>query len=159
MTQLNNSEAWNPISTFSVQKLLLVCNNAFQIPIWTRRKLITKVGVQMCIDSGTLIHPDEWANDKQRKQYCPISIHSARIAWLVVNGWDKPLELDFGVPSLGCYTYPLQDGHHRLAAAVFRNDETIEGSPSGATSEIEKYLAKPAWWQAKMPSNVSFRPI
>lgn len=144
MTQLTKSETWNPISILSVRKLLMVCNSAFQIPIWVPRKIITRVGVQTCIDSGTLIHPEEWANDKQLTNPCPISVHTARIAWLVVHGWQTAIELDFGIPSLGYEWYPLLDGHHRLAAAEFRGDKTIEASVSGAVSEMEKYLADAA---------------
>lgn len=58
--------------------------------------------------------------------------HAARIAWFVLNGWNDPIEVDIGIPSLGCYVrWPVTDGNHRFAAAIFRHDKTIAGSFGG----------------------------
>lgn len=58
--------------------------------------------------------------------------HIARIAFLVRTGWDRPIEIDVGVPSLGCHIpWPIIDGNHRLAAAAIRGDATIEVSVGG----------------------------
>lgn len=47
--------------------------------------------------------------------------HAQKIAWFVLNGFSKPLEIDVGVPSLGVYSsYLVQDGNHRLAASLYR---------------------------------------
>lgn len=97
---------------------------------------VTKELVQRKFDQNTLNSkvytddPNSWTPDD----------HAARIAWLVKFGWDDdPIELDFGIPSLGHCWYPLLDGHHRLAAAILRNDEWIMASCSGDTKEIEYY--------------------
>ena len=68
--------------------------------------------------------------------------HVSRIAWFVVNGWDEPLGVDVGVPSMGCCPVWLMiDGNHRWAAAVYRGDRTIRANVDGAVSEIEKFVA------------------
>lgn len=47
--------------------------------------------------------------------------HAAKVAWFVLYGFQDPIQLDVGVPSLGCYpSWLVQDGNHRLAAAIFR---------------------------------------
>jgi hypothetical protein len=122
--------------TFSVKKLLTVCDNPFVVPVWLEGKIITREGVKTCIERGWLEHPEKYPEENP---YCDIHVHSARIAWLAENGWDKPIELDFGVPSLGYTWYPLLDGHHRLAAAVYRGDKTILGAASGDVEVIEEY--------------------
>ena len=63
--------------------------------------------------------------------------HSARIAYLVINKDTKPIELDVGCPSSGYYsTEFVPDGNHRLAAAIFRKDKTIEVDYGG---EVEYF--------------------
>lgn len=58
--------------------------------------------------------------------------HVARIAWLAVSGWHDAVEVDVGVPSLRCFVkWPVQDGNHRLAAAIVRGDENILASVAG----------------------------
>jgi hypothetical protein len=58
--------------------------------------------------------------------------HARRIAWLMKKGWDDPIELDVGIPSLGYYPYILTDGHHRLCAAILLGDLVIKAQVSGA---------------------------
>ncbi len=58
--------------------------------------------------------------------------HIARIAYLSLHGWNTPLDIDVGVPSLGCHVaWPILDGNHRLAAAIVRGDLTIAASVGG----------------------------
>ncbi len=55
--------------------------------------------------------------------------HARKVAWLVKHGFTEPLQVDVGVPSLGCVvSWLVQDGNHRLAAAVFRR-ETLNEDP------------------------------
>lgn len=55
--------------------------------------------------------------------------HVRRIAWFVANGFQQPLSIDVGVPSLGCHVgWIVQDGNHRLAAGIFRQ-ETMGEDP------------------------------
>jgi hypothetical protein len=67
--------------------------------------------------------------------------HVERIAYLVVHRDPTPIDLDVGVPELGCYVdWPIQDGHHRLAAAFYRGDESIEADVSGGIDYGEELL-------------------
>lgn len=102
--------------------------NAFEIPIWNKCKnnLITRKQVQEAI---------------RKKNFCNYppgpdatrSEHARRVALLVVCLDLTPIELDIGVPELGCEnSYWVQDGHHRLAAAFFRGDQFIEANISGS---------------------------
>lgn len=51
--------------------------------------------------------------------------HIARVAWLVNNYRDDfPVDIDFGVPSHGCH-FSVEDGHHRIAAAIFLQKKYI----------------------------------
>jgi hypothetical protein len=58
--------------------------------------------------------------------------HAQRIAYLLTYGWDRPIEIDVGVPSLGYWPYPLIDGHHRLCAAIYRGDTDIAATVGGS---------------------------
>jgi len=67
--------------------------------------------------------------------------HIERIAYLVVHRDPNPIELDVGIPHLGCHvSWPIQDGHHRLAAAFYRGDEGIEADVSGGLDYGEELL-------------------
>lgn len=59
--------------------------------------------------------------------------HPARIAYLVLNPASEPIELDVGCPGLGFGgpSWPVLDGNHRLAAAIYREDEFISAQVSG----------------------------
>lgn len=62
--------------------------------------------------------------------------HAGRIAYLVLNRASDPISIDVGIPSMG-YDGPewgVSDGNHRLAAAIFRGDDTILADIDG---EIE----------------------
>ena|ERR1700733_1556486 len=56
----------------------------------------------------------------------------ARIAYLVETGWSDPINIDVGVPALGCYIdWMITDGNHRLGAAIYRKDEFISAVVDG----------------------------
>lgn len=101
---------------------------------------LTQRMVQTCIDENCL-NPNyylDFHTETPGSEWTLLD-HAARIAWLVVNGWEDPIELDFGIPSLGHSWYPLLDGHHRLAAAIFRQDPWIPANCSGSMDEIERF--------------------
>lgn len=57
--------------------------------------------------------------------------HIERIAYLVVNPADDPIIIDVGIPGmLDCFH--IEDGFHRMAAALFRHKETVQVSFSGS---------------------------
>lgn len=67
--------------------------------------------------------------------------HVERVAYLAVHGWTDAIQIDLGVPSLGCHVdWPVIDGNHRLAAALFRGDSQIEAGFSGDVCLIEELI-------------------
>ena len=63
----------------------------------------------------------------------PRQSHIDRVAHLVMAGWKDAIQLDVGVPELGCYVnWVITDGHHRLAAAIYRGDKQIFANISGS---------------------------
>lgn len=58
--------------------------------------------------------------------------HAGRIAYLVENTASDPIEIDVGVPALGCWVdWLVQDGNHRLAAAIFAGHPLISAGVAG----------------------------
>ncbi len=99
--------------------------NPFRGTPWGER--ITKADVRRALESGRL-EPKQGTGD-----------HAARIAYLVMNPSDDPIEVDVGVPVLGFYMgWMVTDGNHRLAAAIYRGDDAIECGVSGQLDYAEK---------------------
>lgn len=69
--------------------------------------------------------------------------HASRIAYLAsVAEPLKPIDIDVGIPSMGCHVaWPILDGNHRLAAAFVRKQETINVLFSGCIETIEQFIA------------------
>jgi hypothetical protein len=120
---------------FSVAKLREV-QDPFTSNIWGKG-LLTEDEVVQAVAEGRLNGTpfstdllDEWTH----------LMHVERVAYLVVNPSDKPIEVDVGIPHLGCHVdWPVQDGNHRLAAAICRGDKKIRVEASGACDEIKKF--------------------
>jgi hypothetical protein len=55
--------------------------------------------------------------------------HEARIAYLIRHKASEPLEIEFPYPT--GEDFDINDGHHRLAASIWRNDQTITVSLGG----------------------------
>lgn len=71
----------------------------------------------------------------------PREDHINRIAYLVAKGWDDEIHLDVGVPSMCCHVdWIITDGNHRLAAAFYRGDKTIDASVCGEESYAAELL-------------------
>lgn len=102
---------------------------------------ITREEIQLAIDSGDF-HPDpiaeEWYEDGVRDK------HIQRIAYLAVHSWEDPIEIDVGIPVLSYWNdHIVIDGNHRLAAAIFRGDETIGACIAGQLDFAEELLDMP----------------
>ncbi|WP_197419459.1 MULTISPECIES: hypothetical protein [Burkholderia] len=71
----------------------------------------------------------------KERQLVPVpgtSDHAGRIAFLVENEASDAIEVDVGVPVLRCYVrWLVQDGNHRLAAAMIAGRATIKASVAG----------------------------
>jgi hypothetical protein len=72
--------------------------------------------------------------------------HIARIAFLVTYGWSDPITVDIGLPDLdpGFPLDAVEDGNHRLSAAIYRGDYTIladvAGDPEAIPDLIYSYV-------------------
>lgn len=105
---------------------------------WSLDYPITQNNIKIAIANNNLLPPK--SNDIVPYSINPL-IHAARIAWFIIHGWNDPINIDVGVPSLGCYPkWPLKDGNHRFAAAIIRDDHFILANMSGAVNEIQKFL-------------------
>lgn len=70
--------------------------------------------------------------------------HSGRIAYFVLNQDLTPIQLDVGIPSMGFVPPLVTDGHHRLAAAMVKQDQTIVAEYSGCVDTFESMFGTPS---------------
>ncbi len=90
---------------------------------------VTREEIAAAIADGRLNPPDGQEGGMTREA------HLGRIAWFAVHGWPDPISIDVGVPALGhCPRWPVEDGNHRLAAAIFRMDASISAEIGGQLS-------------------------
>lgn len=71
--------------------------------------------------------------------------HAERVAYLVQHPSKDPILIDVGIGchALGAYiNWPIVDGHHRLAAAIYRGDAHIAAYMVGGEFEIERFLTR-----------------
>lgn len=124
------------IKIISVEKLKKFCN-PFNGCCWKDLEYpLSKTEIKKQLLWNT-IHPDDAYNKNSRQD------HIERIAWFVINSWTKPIDIDVGVPSLGCYPkWLIQDGNHRFAAAIIRGDKTIEATMSGSINLIKEMFGE-----------------
>lgn len=67
--------------------------------------------------------------------------HDGRIAYLVVHAAKDPIEIDVGVPELGCHpAWLVEDGNHRLAAAIYKGQDEIHANVSGSVGYAKELL-------------------
>jgi len=104
--------------------------------VWLIDSPITVEEVEAAINKGYLLDvPTDVAFDR--------SFHVARVAYLVVHGWEDPIEVE----ASDHITWPVMDGNHRLAAAKFLGMEMVEVQFSGCSSLLEEWYGK-AWAEA-----------
>lgn len=116
-----------------VAALEALCN-PFRTTPWTRR--VTRKMVEACLEAGTL-HAEPLDGNPD----VPARLHASRIAYLVMHGWKDAVQIDVGVPSLGCHVrWPVQDGNHRVAAAIYRGDEEILADVDGSVAYAMELL-------------------
>lgn len=115
-----------------VAALLEVCNPLVTSP-W-RVGRVSEAMVRRCIrDKRFQPHPVGMSASRY--------VHAGRIAYFAVHGWDDSIDIDVGVPSMGCHVkWPVQDGNHRLAAAAVRGDEMIKAEIGGSIDYASELL-------------------
>lgn len=109
-----------------VKNLKRICN-PFEHCVWDIPKPVTIDEVSMVLATGAMAADyDEDLHDKSSID------HAQRIAYFVHNGWQDPIVIDVGVPTLGFNPdWIIWDGNHRLAAAIYRGDKFIEAEIGG----------------------------
>jgi hypothetical protein len=96
-------------------------HNPFESPPWYDGQGVTMAGVRQAIHEGRLrttpypasVLASDWTD----------RMHEERIAWLFLYSWSDPIEIEFSYPE--CESFSIDDGNHRLAAAIYRNDQDI----------------------------------
>lgn len=111
---------------------LLMCS-PFDNCVWdTLKSPITRNEIAKALSERTEIQEGD-------NSYWEREQHIAQIAYFVENPSSDPISVDVGCPSLHYYRdWLVTDGHHRLAAAIFRGDETILADVSGQIDYAEE---------------------
>ena len=86
---------------------------------------------------------DAGPNPAQNDHETDEDFHSKRVAYLVINPSNRPIQIDVGVPSLGFEPrYLVYDGNHRIAAAIYRRDEWLAVDYSGSVDVFQEMFRK-----------------
>lgn len=75
---------------------------------------------------------------KENEEYNNLTSDAHRIAWFVKNGWTDAILLDVGIP--GQSSLYVDDGNHRLAAAIYAKNDLIKANIQGSCDEINRYI-------------------
>jgi hypothetical protein len=111
----------------------------FENDVW-RCGLVSMSMVAQALKEDLVYDYAQWqvAINESPNQQPSAQQHAARIAYLVKNGWDDPIDIDVGVPSLGAVGHwPYTDGNHRICAAILRGDTHIRADISGDVDYAE----------------------
>ena len=113
----------------------------FICDVWSCGSVLTKEDVANSIHSRRYkVAP--YPGQGQGLEPWSLQDHADRVAYLVVFGWCEPIQVDVGVPYLGVMPqWPVSDGNHRLAAAIFAGLQTIDAEVSGDCELISQILA------------------
>jgi hypothetical protein len=116
-----------------VEKIARICN-PYRSRAWGVE--VTLHQVRWAIKMGFI------AKDPVEEAYfLHVENHAARIAFFVKNESDDPIEIDVGVPALGCHVeWIVTDGNHRLAAAIYARRAFIKASVGGDLNYARKLL-------------------
>jgi hypothetical protein len=129
---MNDTESTDPgYQLIPVARLRAVCDPFLHSP-WEEVASISVKAVQQAL-SDQLVESKPYSKQRISDKSWTTADHVARIAYLAAEGWADPIEVDVGVPDLGCWMdWMVTDGNHRLAAAIVRGDEFILASIAGS---------------------------
>ena len=135
------------VEILSVRKLVALYGGILWTPHWSSGGDVWRAGrvtLDMCREflvDGRTARPSRALRDN----FGTVEQHAMRIAWIAAH-WDPaghPIDVDFGVEPLSVYdswrSVPIQDGHHRLAAAVVLRFPWIAARCSGLESTIRAF--------------------
>lgn len=135
-----------------VSKLKELCDPYLYHP-WGVK--VPKSKVQKAVNCGNLLEIPV-SNLRANGRKPTANDHAARIAYFIVNGFEDPISLDVGIPSMG---YPmdwiLTDGNHRLAAAIFSNLATVPVEFSGEVEFFKELFGLSDWDLTRGDDSVS----
>lgn len=132
---MESSQSYQQVPVARIQALC----DPFNDPPWDNCTTFSMAGVLHAIAQGR--YTAQAFSRATDAQQWTADDHHARIAHLVVNGWQDPIQIDVGIPFMGCWIdWPVTDGNHRVAAAIVRGDETILASVAGCCDHIEETL-------------------
>jgi len=124
----------------SVKRLRELCD-PFDTPPWEGAASLTVDGVHQAMQDGFVL-AQAYSNGNRVSTWT-VEEHIARIAYLAKHGWEDPIEVDVGIPHMGCYIdWPVTDGNHRLAAAIVRGDKHILACVAGCTETMREELGR-----------------
>ena len=115
---------------------------------WGGDYIFSRESIRSCLEKN-LLESRPWDSGEDPIQasedFDPL-YHSKRVAYLVVNPSLEPIAIDVGIPSLGFTpAYLIQDGCHRLAAAIYWGDPYIHVDYAGSEDYFREMFprAKP----------------
>jgi hypothetical protein len=116
--------------------------NPFKNAVWRGMDSpVTKEEVKACLETCPPKGSDMELVPMDPFKVCTRQEHAMRIATFVRDFDPTPIDIDVGVPQLGCRVdWIIMDGNHRLAAAFYLNMPTIKASISGSTSYATELL-------------------
>lgn len=100
-------------------------SNPLKYDVWGRGRT-TRASIQACIEQDRLA--SEFVPMGVRHSIVRPGWDSERVAFLVVNRDPWPISIEVTSP---CGAWTIEDGFHRLAAAIYRKDTTILAGLSG----------------------------
>lgn len=111
--------------------------NPFEHAVWRNLvRPITREEVRLAIERGRLRRTQLGVGRETTTRRA----HVNRVAYLVVNPSDDPIDIEVGVPELTGreVDWVIQDGNHRLAAAFYRGDAKVRVDIGGSIAHASK---------------------
>lgn len=113
--------------------------------VWLEKEISfheIKMAIRQCRYEKTAYRESHNYGDERSER----AYHAGRIAWLVVEKHDDPIEIDIGFPELGQHPrnglFDMVDGHHRLAAAEIREDQFIRVTYAGQCDRMPEIFPR-----------------
>jgi hypothetical protein len=114
------------------------------VPVKTILKICNPLEYVCWCDLDTPITPEEvfeYSNNNpgltqhiQSEKFTRLD-HIKKITYFLQNDALDPIEMDVGVPALGCYIeWMIMDGNHRFFAAILKNQTNVRVGISGCIS-------------------------
>lgn len=130
--------AWHDLE---VKHLHHLCNPLAAWPELEKPILIGEVRDCLAAGRAENVETPSWLSLGRRA----ISMETARenhirkIAFFVQQGFSQPISLDVGIPEMagGHVSHLVEDGNHRLAAAIIRKDSTIRAKVGGSVRHAQ----------------------